>query len=103
MTIRALRPAKIANKKITLPQCAAAVDVPIRSKMWAKKNYDPKRCQKEAGIAIGATCYCRQHAANIALNRWLTGGLIENPAKEAKDGSSQSEEDSQDSWSPGHS
>lgn len=77
MTIRALRPAKIANKKITLPQCDAAVDVPIRSKMWAKKNYDPKRCQKEAGIAIGAKCYCRQHAGQLALEMWLRHELKE--------------------------
>lgn len=77
MTIRQLRPAKIAKSKITLPQCEFPVDEPIRNKLWAKKGYKAEFCQKEAGIAIGAKCYCRQHAGQIALDKWLKGELTD--------------------------
>ena len=76
--IRQLRPAKIANKRITLPQCEFPVATPIRNKRWAKKGYVAELCQKESGIAIGAKCYCRQHAAQIALEMWLRGDLHES-------------------------
>jgi len=101
--IRELKPAKIVNSKIRPPQCSQLVEVPLRNNAWKKVGYKSEQCQREAGIAIGAACYCRQHAAQIALSRWLTGDLVENPAKEAKDGSSQSEEDREETWSSGHS
>ena len=79
MTIRAIRCRAIGDHDVATPQCCEPIPLNkrIRNKAWAKSSYSAEHCQKASGILINNKPYCRQHAANIALEMWLVGDLEE--------------------------
>ncbi len=84
MTVSEIKPRVLRPEPAHTPQCCAEVDPPTHATMWRRERYpkmrpsfDPDRCQRESMIEIDGKPYCRLHAAGIALDRWISGQLIE--------------------------
>lgn len=82
--ISQIKPKIIKPDPIITPQCSAAVDPPTKASMWRRDRYkklrptfDPDRCQRESSIEINGKPYCRIHAGGLALDKWLSGKLVE--------------------------
>lgn len=68
-------------------QCAATVNPPAHSPQWRRARYaimhpdmNPDHCMRASKYSIDGTPYCAVHAAQIALQRWLDGRLLEKGA-----------------------
>lgn len=87
MSISTLKPIQIRPQRITTPQCCVPVDPPTHDQAWRRERhkrnrpqFDPDRCQRESTLAISGQHYCRLHAGQFALEKWLLGELKEvNP------------------------
>ena len=84
MTIATLKPIQVRPKRITTPQCCVPVDPPTHDQEWRRRRhlknhpqFDPDRCQRESTLTIGSQPYCRLHAGQLALEKWLLGELQE--------------------------
>ena len=68
-------------------QCCVSVDTTVYNKWYRGRRaekvarmdpaWDPDRCCRAAVMEIDGQHYCRTHAGSIALERWLSGELIE--------------------------
>lgn len=46
-----------------------------RNEKMGRQSFDQKKCMRHSTIEIDGKQYCRPHAAQIALTRWLRGEL----------------------------
>ncbi|MER9176202.1 hypothetical protein NKH72_21740 [Mesorhizobium sp. M0955] len=83
MTVSVLKPKIIKPERVVTPQCCAEVEPPTHATMWRRDRYkklrpqfDPDRCQRESTLDIEGKPYCRIHAGQLALDRWLSGELV---------------------------
>lgn len=82
--MKAIKPIRIRPVHVSTPQCCVTPDEPTRLKKWRQQRYlklrphfDPMLCQHESAFEIDGKNYCRAHAGQIALNKWLNGELTE--------------------------
>lgn len=82
MTVREIKQRTPSNPQT--PQCCVPVEPPTHNEMWRRDRYkrlrpafDPDRCQRESALEIDGKPYCRLHAGQEALSRWMKGELVE--------------------------
>lgn len=82
--IAEIKPKVIKPDPAHTPQCCMPVEPPTHANMWRRDRYkrlrptfDPDKCQRESTIEIDGQPYCRLHAGGVALDRWLSGRLID--------------------------
>lgn len=78
-----LKPITIKPARIETPQCCVPVDPPTHAEHWRRERYkklrphfDPDHCQRESSFQIDGKFYCRIHAGQLSLERWLKGELV---------------------------
>lgn len=78
-----LKPHVIKPKRVETPQCCVPVDPPTHAQHWRRDRYkklrphfDPDQCQRESTMMIDGKPYCRIHAGQLALEKWMTGELV---------------------------
>lgn len=84
MTITPLKPVFVKPERIATPQCCIVVDAPPHSKDWRLQRYAkmrphfaPELCQHESSFQIDGKHYCKAHAGQIVMKKWIDGELVE--------------------------
>lgn len=81
--MRLTKPTVIKPLPVKTPQCCAVVTLPTAQAYLVERykrlrpEYDPNRCQKPSTVEIDGKHYCRSHAGQIALEKWIVGDLVE--------------------------
>jgi hypothetical protein len=82
--IASVKPQVIKPARVVTPQCCVEVDPPTHCTSYRldrykrlRPHFDPHRCQHESTVEIDGKHYCTAHAGKIALERWLSGSLVE--------------------------
>lgn len=77
-----LKPRIQQHPRVETPQCSATVPPPTHSEQWRlgrykelRPHYDPTKCQRESTLSIDKKPYCRIHAGQIALEKWMKGEI----------------------------
>lgn len=84
MSVTVLKPRVVKPEPVSTPQCCVKVKPPTHAPMWRRNRYESLRpsfdaslCQRESVVEIDGKHYCRIHAGQRALEKWVNGELQE--------------------------
>ncbi|UFW91035.1 hypothetical protein BjapCC829_21850 [Bradyrhizobium barranii] len=87
--IRPVKPVFVKPARVVTPQCCIEPDDNDRMRLWRQERYrqlrpdfDPQKCQRESVVEIDGKHYCGSHAGKVALNKWLSGDLVEKTTQQ---------------------
>jgi hypothetical protein len=79
--IKPVKPIRIKPVHVPTPQCCVEVKWPDND--WRRERYkklrptfDPDHCQHESSFDIDGNLYCKLHAGQVALDKWVRGLLV---------------------------